>query len=1187
MGKSTFLTPVYIFSSIRAGSGKATMLANLAVHLNNLNHRVAVVDLDADYPQKLLNSFPSAINLHEYTELALLKEKSDSRYQKNFYFTDTSQISYFPATRLKEPSLLFSDTIFRDFLLQARASFDLLLLNFPSGPSHCEKVSEIIGRTFLWRGSKPASVIVSLSDERSLVHLDKIIQRNTALSYQLQENTLLLFNKVPSSPDDQNLSDSILSSIELRRLFNFSNSYIVSANEEFPHQRITSVPGVLNPETYIHQTISSLSRLLARLGNETNPEFSEKSNNFGPVLDGELLEKLSPYLSKIQRSVSRTLLMGKGEVQLFLEENAGAFRIRLRTSSLNSGLRTIQTNVPVEIKQKPVVRESPLEFSFSTNRSAPVTCELATRIKNPVISFNPVFHFDDRFAWKTSIDNIILKTAFPNKSPCPSPIYFRAALDLQEIPSLAHVLGFTRKKYRKQQFVYPTKTYSSGGVTHFFIPPEFDLVNSFRCLFKFEEFADFSLGHDLPMIHQSSYLPAFEFPDTAINDMSELPDIFSRDNPFIPENDFLLREKPDLPASFSMALRFSKMFKIQPSQQTKLRLSAADFPVKSISEPESTGLLAQDFPPDCLISQKLHLTYNKQILKAAAPQFKNNCIPKVFINFCHKHETAKIKVCKVNTFSPAIADNEICNDTISENIFYQLPFKYKNFPEKICSSIANSQPPVFCDSNRASLKKALNISDQLLDHKFKYFEACDFPSRSFAYKNITKQNISFDLPVFFPQNLVERPFNDIPDKASLPEALVKQIFQVFITGFKPFEHRFKSSHERHAYSIFPSNLTLANDPGYRTSSEKFIYNANRLLDKFMAENQFKLLNRGPVPCHTENFPDSFARFVLNTIVPDLKINLPETVKNQVFSNAVNRHDSFKFFVQALSWEINNQTASKITVGPSIEIMNWRTAFSSPDFYYQESHLSTIPVRSVLRTFNVFCPPPAMVIINLTIDQIKETFTHKDLNVKSFNTTLEFDKIHIPRTIPMRVKQVETPRIESQLQNEIRTIILPQITIAAGRKHSLFSFAMPRPGKKPSMQQLMPVLRHTDLSLLKYEPPQMITSKDHDMSCIFPTALEEFFAHLLYNIRYQRQRSISYQERMQNSSYSDLTPHIYYSQQDQPTLQFYDRQAQGNKKIKKDFNRFAFVVSKLKLRDLMNFARQANEKLASLNTRIQT
>jgi MinD-like ATPase involved in chromosome partitioning or flagellar assembly len=118
MGRAFFVTPVYIFSSIKAGSGKASILASLSVFLNNTGNKVAIIDIDSSFPDKLKSSFPRSIRLHEYPDLIQIVNNNESRYQRTFYFTETDQISYFPAMNLLRPEQLFNDTGMRDFFLQ-------------------------------------------------------------------------------------------------------------------------------------------------------------------------------------------------------------------------------------------------------------------------------------------------------------------------------------------------------------------------------------------------------------------------------------------------------------------------------------------------------------------------------------------------------------------------------------------------------------------------------------------------------------------------------------------------------------------------------------------------------------------------------------------------------------------------------------------------------------------------------------------------------------------------------------------------------------------------------------------------------------------------------------------------------------------------------------------------------------
>ncbi|MBR4570598.1 MAG: hypothetical protein IKO19_08070, partial [Candidatus Riflebacteria bacterium] len=154
----TNLTPIYFFSSIRAGSGKSTIVSNFSVYLNSLNYKVAVLDFDYNSPEKLRSVFPPAVEIKDYQELSTLISASDPRFQQNFYFTDTHKLSYFPAQKLKTPYELVTDTAFRDFFLQLSSTFDYVLINLASGTKESKSVSDLLSKSYLFRGCKPSSI---------------------------------------------------------------------------------------------------------------------------------------------------------------------------------------------------------------------------------------------------------------------------------------------------------------------------------------------------------------------------------------------------------------------------------------------------------------------------------------------------------------------------------------------------------------------------------------------------------------------------------------------------------------------------------------------------------------------------------------------------------------------------------------------------------------------------------------------------------------------------------------------------------------------------------------------------------------------------------------------------------------------------------------------------------------------
>ncbi|MEW6711712.1 MAG: hypothetical protein AB1403_17960, partial [Candidatus Riflebacteria bacterium] len=364
MGRASFVTPVYIFSSIKAGSGKASLLAHFAVYQNNAGKKVAIIDLDSSAPLKLKTAFPQSVDIREYPDLnQIVSLTTESRYQRTFYFTETEKVSYFPAMKLSRSEMLFKDAALRDFFLQTRATFDMVLVNFPPGDQACLRVSEILSMRHLWHTNPPISLVIATSELPSLLKLDGITRKLPALSFQLRENMVAVFNRVPGSLEEQKLTDTALTAGEIKRIFKFPNLFFIGHNEEFPHQKNVSAPLVLKTDSLLNLSISRLSRLLSHTGiGESESAVSEE--DFAPCLDGSMLEKLSPYLEKLQNSAAADLLTNPANIQIFLEESQGKYRIRVRLTGRQERLLKIPDKIDFDYDHDPVVMPSPVDFNF-------------------------------------------------------------------------------------------------------------------------------------------------------------------------------------------------------------------------------------------------------------------------------------------------------------------------------------------------------------------------------------------------------------------------------------------------------------------------------------------------------------------------------------------------------------------------------------------------------------------------------------------------------------------------------------------------------------------------------------------------------------------------------------------------------------------------------------------------------
>lgn len=1188
MGKTTFLTPVYFFSSIRAGSGKASVVANLAIFLNNLSQKVAIVDLDHDAPLKIKNSFPASITLQEYGELSQLAQSSDSRYQKSFYFTDTSQISYFPGHKLKDPALLFSDTTLRDFIIQVKASFDVLLINFPAGPDFGQKVSDLLTRTYLWRGSKPVSIITSLSDERSLVSLDALIQTSPAFLYQLKENTLLLFNRVPNSPDEQRLADNSLNSMELRKLFSTPLTYVAGINEEVHQQRLAAAPFVLNSASLLHQTISGLHRVLSRLGENPLREITEKTSDFYPVLDGDLLEKLGPYLEKIQNHSAARLFSHPSQIQVFLEENENSFRIRIRTSGIYQPLLGIDPKIPVQNRSASIYRDSPHDFAYGNSFQSMQKLRHLEKVKFPTISISPIYRFDDRFAWKTAFSLQTITDIFPRKNRYPSPILFKPANDLPEVPSLAHILGFTRKKYKALSFPLNQHLFTIPGVTHFFIPPEFDLVYSNYCHDQASFNGAMSLVFRQKIIHSKQFVPAYELPDVQRNEKIDLPDIFARNQPFVAEHDFLPRQSVERQPEFGFYNKFAPKF------INNLPLEAKAVFAK---DPGAKALMDYELCPTTL---PLFFTcrntvfdpdsYHQQSILSCPPfpVFKMPIFSEKKLAYSSRAERQQ----KFSLKKPVVrVDFSRYFLSPATKLEFAIRAARPQTSFSLFSFTGNQTGATSLDLLTRVVRKLpekLFIEALLLDHAFSVGVLRAGKGKTSSPEKIPVESDKFSYRTFFRQDFCNKPFSAPPGRFIFCNDSVKQIFQVASTGFKPFVHIFNDAHPNQAYEIFTVAHGQPRERLFKDPGNISIYRIDKVLDASKNKRSMALLKqrmleigstRAPVPTIISRLQSELFRVAHQSVVANCDPIIPQ------IENIPNRLD----IRTSLSEPVISGTKSPSSVsGQPAEIaVDQKFTTKQILLAYKELNLLTIPGHSALRKFFSFTGVKAVSIKNLQIEQINQILVYKDLSVKKFSYDLVYSDLEVPVRIPTRSKKVEIPAMISSFQRQPEKIIIPGCTPPEKQTSDNFYFQTGRKRYKntyPSGHHRLAKLSPADITA---QPFKLLTSPRSVYKAIFPDIYEEFFNLLQRNLKTIKEQDL--QHHFQRFTRQNELVHCNYPNQCGSfinSLSFSEKPLETTGKLRNERKRILPALSATKMRDLINFARQAGQKFSEINTRIQ-
>ena len=535
----TNLTPIYFFSSVRAGSGKSTIVANLSVYLNSLSYKVAVLDFDYNSPDKLRSIYPQAYEIKDYPELSSLISPEDPRFQQNFYFTDTSKLSYFPAHRLKTPYNLVSDTAFRDFFLQLSTTFDYVLINLASGTKESASISDLLSKSYLFRGCKPASLIISLPDEQSLINLDKFIQNNQIVSYQAEENTYFVFNKVPSPTDVLELDDTSLTASDIRSVFTYPLTYIIPFIDEVLEQKDKPNAYVLKNNSLINQHIVGLNRLLN--GAASISYLMREANTYQSCISGVLLSKIYPYLEKIQQRVANKLFINPADVNIYIEQNEQNFRIRIRLTSLGQKLLGIRSDIPDYHSVPTVKSEHPSKFEARSLRNSLRTVKAIDREAPYTLSFKSIFTFDDSF-YSNPVSKLNKQLAIePVKENYPSPIIFPQKHEISEIPTLTNILGLIGQKRNIKFNEYPDDV-NRQGVSQVYIPTEFALAFNLEAKLKTRYNSNNRYLSLPPAIKSKIQLvPSYDYLFRKLEPYS-IFDIFARNKKFEFISDFGLRK---------------------------------------------------------------------------------------------------------------------------------------------------------------------------------------------------------------------------------------------------------------------------------------------------------------------------------------------------------------------------------------------------------------------------------------------------------------------------------------------------------------------------------------------------------------------------------------------------------------------------------------------------------------------
>ncbi len=482
MGKGLFQTPFFVIGSVRGGAGKSALLAHLAIFLHGKGRRVALIDSNSGMPLQLRRAVPQSCSVETYADIGELTVEGGSRFRRTFFFTNVDRISFFPAYRLSNPSLLIRDATLRDFFMQLRASFDAVFLNLPPG------LEAFIGAEDFLQGrmprgcTPPVCVVVSPSDIKSLSALDAMFRTRPALYYALRERLVAIFNRIPRGIEDLSVSNPFLTLSEIREVLKIPVAVGIPHFDDFAAQASDPQPLVLSERSALRAPIAGMSRTLFEIfENQVPLEQSGETDGFAPCLERGVLDRVSPHIESIQRVVSRRMFLPPESVHVFVEQMDRRFRFRIRLSGRPKPAFPVPRGIPLLLPDRLAEKPPPAAFGAeSLTVSAKEPFSPATLL--PKILADALYRFDDRFASRTSFSVIPRMSFFWQRHPNLRADSFKFDQTFPDIPTISDILGFRRKGERFYVFLDSVGAGTEPTIRYVFIQSDFDFRFSFRCL---------------------------------------------------------------------------------------------------------------------------------------------------------------------------------------------------------------------------------------------------------------------------------------------------------------------------------------------------------------------------------------------------------------------------------------------------------------------------------------------------------------------------------------------------------------------------------------------------------------------------------------------------------------------------------------------------------------------------------
>lgn len=421
-------------------------MVNLALFLHSQGKRVAVVDMNSAFPEKLKRMIPGSVPTEFYGDLAEIRSSASSRFRRTFFISHPDRFSFFPAHELQDPLEICRDAAIKDFLLQIQAGFEVVLINLPPGIAHIPLLETLLQETRGPLGASKNAVLVTSPEIRTVTELDRVFKQFPSLRYSLGEQLLIVFNMVSRGIEEQNIDQIQLGVSDIRSVLHFPVTLSVPYLSEIPGTGFPLILGATEQQTALKQSLTMLGRMLGNLTEESYlREMDPETDLFRPPADPALHQSLAPLLYQIKNLTARKLFINPDSLNGFLEQDGDLLRVRIRLTNRIMKDFPFRFDLDYRLQKDTDVLPLPLFFTTVTKVGLPAHLEFIPKPESHRIAVQPVYHFDDRFAAQTQF-NLSPRLFLHFDGPVhPFPPTFEHTDLSHEIPSLSQLLGYRKK----------------------------------------------------------------------------------------------------------------------------------------------------------------------------------------------------------------------------------------------------------------------------------------------------------------------------------------------------------------------------------------------------------------------------------------------------------------------------------------------------------------------------------------------------------------------------------------------------------------------------------------------------------------------------------------------------------------------------------------------------------------------